>query len=382
MDLSLFNIHDGFPEAICRGYRSGFLTLDDYRRLGSCESLEDFRTALDDTDYGQFMQDEPSPLEVSMVTGRAKDKLAQEFRYLRAQAAAPFDKFLDYIAMEKMINNIILLLQGTLNNKAPKELLSSSALDPLGWFEEMKTIPTMDPAAGYRDLYQTILIDTPVGPYFEEFLNSLQTEDGNVDVANVLNETDLEIMKNILKKAWLEDFHQFCLSLGSTTEEVMGHILKMEADFRVMVVTMNALNTPLGSATQLADRNALYPNFGYLFPEGAEKLRKAFNETTVRAALEPYAQYCKLFDSCKEFYEADGGKQGVGKAKSIEDLLYVENVAMYELAFEQQYHYGVAYAWVKLREQEIRNLEWIANMIIMGRRDRVDDIIHIFKPRF
>merc|ERR1712093_398471 len=97
--------------------------------------------------------------------------------------------------------------------------------------------------------------------------------------------------------------------------------------------------------------------------------------------LEPYAQYCKLFDSCKEFYEADGSK-GVGKAKSIEDLLYVENVAMYELAFEQQYHYGVAYAWVKLREQEIRNLEWIANMIIMGRRDRVDDIIHIFKPRY
>jgi len=130
---------------------------------------------------------------------------------------------------------------------------------------------------------------------------------------------------------------------------VMGHILKMEADFRVMVVTMNALNTPLGSAQQLADRNALYPNFGYLFPEGAEKLRKAFNETTVRAALEPYAQYCKLFDSCKEFYEADKGGAAVGKAKSIEDLLYVENVAMYELAFEQQYHYGVAYAWVAAR---------------------------------
>merc|ERR1712146_589496 len=27
--------------------------------------------------------------------------------------------------------------------------------------------------------------------------------------------------------------------------------------------------------------------------------------------------------------------------KSIEDLIYVQNVNMYELAFEQQYHYGV-----------------------------------------
>merc|ERR1712093_251511 len=244
-----------------------------------------------------------------------------------------------------------------------------------------KTIPTMDPAAGYRDLYQTILIDTPIGKYFEEFLNSLQSDDGSLDVAAVLTETDLEIMKNILKKAWLEDFHAFCLSLGGSTEEVMGHVLKMEADFRVLVVTMNALNTPLGSAQQLADRNALYPNFGYLFPEGADKIRKAFNETTVRAALEPYANYLKLYDQCKEFYESDS-KKAVGKMKSIEDLLYQETVSMYELAFEEQYHYGVAYAWVKLREQEIRNLEWIANMILMGRRDKVEEIIHIFKPRF
>merc|ERR1719453_865573 len=111
----------------------------------------------------------------------------------------------------------------------------------------------------------------------------------------------------------MEDFFKFCSELGGTTEEVMGHLLKMEADFRVMVVTMNALNTPLGSAQQLADRNALYPNFGYLFPEGAEKLRKAFNETTVRAALEPYAQYCKFFDHVKEFYQADSKTGGIGK---------------------------------------------------------------------
>merc|ERR1719224_91117 len=141
----------------------------------------------------------------------------------------------------------------------------------------MKTIPTLDPSGGDRDPYQTILIDTPVGPYFESFLQSIQSEDGNVDVAQVLSETDLDI-------------------------------LKMEADFAVLSVTLNALNTPLGSAQQLADRNALYPNFGYLFPEGAEKVRKAFNETTVRAALEPYANYLKLYDACKEFYESDSKK--------------------------------------------------------------------------
>merc|ERR1719473_1339607 len=145
------------------------------------------------------------------------------------------------------------------------------------------------------------------------------------------------------------------MGLGGTTAEVMGHILKMEADFMVLSVTLNAMNTPLGSAQKLEEREALYPNFGYLFPEGREKVRKSFNETTVRAAIEPYANYLKLYDACKEFYESDSAKKGgVGKMKSIEDLLY-----------------GVAYAWVKLREQEIRNMEWMANMIIMDRRDRM-----------
>merc|ERR1719408_1137890 len=145
-----------------------------------------------------------------------------------------------------------------------------------------------------------------------------------MDVNSVLSAADLELMKNILKKAWLEDFHTFCTGLGGTTAEVMGHMLKMEADFRVMLVTMNALNTPLGSSAQKLDRDALYPNFGYMFPEGAQKIRSAFNDSTVRAAIEPYGAYVKLFDECKDFYESGGKK--IGATKSIEDLIYVQNV--------------------------------------------------------
>ena len=37
----------------------------------------------------------------------------------------------------------------------------------------MKTIPNMDVSQGYDDIYRTILIETPVGPYFERFLETL-----------------------------------------------------------------------------------------------------------------------------------------------------------------------------------------------------------------
>jgi V-type H+-transporting ATPase subunit d len=232
------------------------------------------------------------------------------------------------------------------------------------------------------------LIDTPIGQYFREFMETIGSGASSMpEVSAVLTETDLEIMKNLLKKAWLEDFYYFCTESlsGSTTEAMMGDLLRSEADFRVLMVTLNALNSPLGTSQQISDRNALYPSFGYLYPDGTNRIRRAWNEQTVRAALEPFEKFALMYDQCKQLYdkEASGGiDQSKGRFKSIEDLLFVELAKMYEMSFENQFHYGVFYAWVKLGEQEIRNIEWICNMVQMGRKGDVDDIIPLFPRRF
>ncbi len=351
-------------------------------------ACSDIRTALDESDYAQFLQDEPSPLNPSAIVSRCREKLASEFKYVRAQVDGNLGKFLDYIRYEKMIDNIVMIISGTISNKSPKELLAK--VDPLGWFEELRTIPSMDFTQGYDDLYRTILIDTPIAPYFKEFLESVGgRESGRTmqDVSGILTETDLEIMRNMLKKSWLEDFNVFCTEAlsGSTTEEIMGGLLKWEADFRVLMVTLNALNSPLGTSQQIADRNALYPSFGYLYPDGTNRIRRAWNEQTVRAALEPFEKYASLYEQCKQFYDKDAAKtidHSKGRFKSIEDLLFVELEKLYEMCFENQFHYGVFYAWVKLGEQEVRNIEWICNMVQMGRKSDSDDIIPLFARRY
>mmetsp|Transcript_55025 Transcript_55025/g.178863 ORF Transcript_55025/g.178863 Transcript_55025/m.178863 type:complete len:396 (-) Transcript_55025:205-1392(-) len=394
MELSIFNLKHGFSEAVVRGLRSGFLGPEDCRRLGTSDTLEDMRSALEESDYGTFLQDEPSPLLVSTISKKCYEKLADEFRYVKAQTVEPLTTFMDFIAREKMIDNVVMIIQGVLNNKAPIEL--QEKVHPLGVFEGMKVImsETFDVQGGFDDVYRIFLVDTPIGPYFEEYLRDADREKDEMSragietsqVGGILTKQDLEIMKATLKKAWLEDFNEFCQGLGGTTAEVMGHMLKMEADFRVLLVTLNALNTNLSTESKLQDRNALYPSFGYLYPEGTKELRKVWNDTTVRAALEPYTKYLSLFDQVKQFYEAEtsvteGGKS-VGQFQSIEDLIYAENVHMYEMAFEQQYHFGVFYAWVKLKEQEIRNVRWIANMVILGTKEHIDDtIVPIFQPR-
>merc|ERR1719263_2129288 len=131
-------------------------------------------------------------------------------------------------------------------------------------------------------------------------------------------------MKATLKKAWLEDFYGFVQQQGGGTQEVMGNLLKMEADFRVLLVTFNSLTTGLSSDQNREDRNALMPTFGYLYPEGYKELRKAWNETTVRTALEPYADYLNLFNEVKEFYNQEKSGNVAGMT-SIEDLIYKEN---------------------------------------------------------
>lgn len=239
------------------------------------------------------------------------------------------------------------------------------------------------------------MCDTPIGPYFDEYLKiaDLDPDEAprtgfnagfNMDqVGGLLDKADPEVMKATLKKFWLQDFHSFVMSLGGTTAEVFGDILKTEADFKILLVTLNAMNTELSSEGNIkAKRNPLYPNFGYLYPEGAKSLYTAWNEASVRTALEPYEKYNKLYETVKSFYDSDADRSSMAGMQSIEDLIYAENVKMYEMAFEQQYHFAILYAWLKLKEQEIRNIRWIANMVVLGTKDQIDNtIVPIFAPR-
>ena len=55
--IATFNIQHGFPEALVRGMRSSFLGDADYHHLTQCETLDDIRLNLTETDYADSIAD-------------------------------------------------------------------------------------------------------------------------------------------------------------------------------------------------------------------------------------------------------------------------------------------------------------------------------------
>ena len=59
--------------------------------------VADLKLHLQSTDYGNFLQNEAGPLNVSVIDDRLREKLVTEFRHLRNQALEPMATFMDFI---------------------------------------------------------------------------------------------------------------------------------------------------------------------------------------------------------------------------------------------------------------------------------------------
>jgi V-type H+-transporting ATPase subunit d len=65
-DLTTFNVFHGFTEALVRGMRSSFLKDTDYHHLTQCETLDDVRLNLTESDYSEALADSSSMTPASL----------------------------------------------------------------------------------------------------------------------------------------------------------------------------------------------------------------------------------------------------------------------------------------------------------------------------
>ena len=398
-----------YIEGVVRGYRNNLLNGQHYANLTQCENIDgqfllqtcelhasntfeivDVKLQLAPA-YGDFLATLPPNPSTSALAAKTTDKLVSEFRYLQAQATGSLAKFMEYLTYGYMIDNVALLITGTLHERDTRELLERC--HPLGWFE---TMPVLCVATNIEELYNSVLVETPLAPYFK---GSLSHQD--------LDELNIEIVRNTLYKNYLEDFHHFVNTnpdfKGTPTQEIMSEILEFEADRRAINITLNSFGTELSKQ----DRRKLYPEFGKLYPDGSLMLSRADDVESVALAVSGVAEYKAFFDAVGL---NQGGAEGLGNmgggssadGKSLEDLFYQREMELSKIVFTRQFTSAVVYAWVKLREQvgyfpflsflsfryiyialltdeqEIRNITWIAECIAQHQKERIGNYISVF----
>ncbi|CAG8671735.1 11344_t:CDS:2, partial [Paraglomus occultum] len=135
-----------------------------------------------------------------------------------------------------------------------------------------------------------------------------------------------------------------------------------EADRRAINITINSFGTELSRD----DRAKLFPKLGKLYPDGHSKLARADDYDQVKNIVEVWAEYRPFFDT------------SLSEAKTLEDSFFEYEVHLNKLTFQQQFNYAIFYAFLKLKEQEIRNIVWIAECINQGQKERINNYIPIF----
>jgi V-type H+-transporting ATPase subunit d len=373
--LVSFNMEYGFVEGLVRGLRSGFLKAFEYKQLCQCNTFEDVKLVLGDTDYAPVLQNLGKLTRESLLQ-RIQQKWVDEFLFMRAQAVGALATFMDFITYEHLIDSFSFIVAGIINgNSSPKELLAKC--HPLGRSPHLKSLLTFEQfegADGLVELYRTVLVDMPIGPYFSRyFAGEVKGDQPSREIARVYNEVEVHVITDMIKRLWMEDFHNYCKSLRGETWAVMKELLEFSADRRAITIvnssfTHSALNDPV---SREKDRQELFCTFGSLYPDATHSsFRKVGEPAQLQQALSNYPKFKEIFKSAQE-----GGAAG-----SIEDVLRQMEVKQTAQAFDGQSHFASFYAFVNLKKQEYENLNWIFTCIESNRSEKDKNLkwINIF----
>ncbi|ALC47271.1 VhaAC39-1 [Drosophila busckii] len=344
-----FNQECGYLEGITRGFKNGMLKYSDYLNLTQCENIDDLTANIQATEWGHMVHTETEEPDVELLSTRMRDRVVAQYNYLRNHATEPLSTFLEYMRYEYMIDNVVLLIAGLNNHRPMKKLLS--LCHPLGLFDELEAIEV---ASNTQELFSAVLIDTPIAKFISDNMSFKQFAD-----------IDVEIVRATLFKAYLEDFYNYCKKLGGTTADVMKNLLSFEADRRSITIAVNSLE---GSLT-IQKRLSLFPTCGKLGPMSLDALAHSLDYEQVRTiSVSACSDYSGMFDSIER--DADN-------IITLEDRFLMQEAKLHVRSFLQQFHFGVFYSYIKLKDMECRNIIWIAECIVQRQKDKVNAFIPI-----
>lgn len=354
--MLFFNAENGYLDGILRGYRSALITRQQYHNFTQCENLDDLKVQLQTTDYGEYLMDLASPVKPEMIGARLREAMIDRFQYIRGNAGESLGAFLDYARLSYMIDNVVLIIGGMQHGEEGKVLLEQC--HPLGHFESMAALTV---TRSLEEVYSLVLIDSPLAPYFQTLLIGSNNSESLEDVK-------VEIIRNRLYRAWLEDWNQWIESnCDDQTIALMGPLLAFEADRRTMAIALNA------QSLSRDDRLSMMPRLGSLWQADAlERLARIETDDELRGVLE------EINPSLARLLTPAGAGNAASDPHSNEFLLYRHEVELCKESFDRLFTLAPFYCWMRLQEIEQRNVVWIAECILQQQKELIGHYLEIF----
>eukprot|EP00461_Guttulinopsis_vulgaris_P001212 UN01212 len=360
--LATFAFNYGFQEAYIKGLRSTFLTQSDYKALQGVETIEDFRTVLQDTDYIVAMQGIQNP-RPQTIYAKAYEKWVKEFEFLKMQGTGKVAAFLDLLSHEYLISNVVALIAATVKGSSPEDVLAHC--HPLGNSPYLQSLFTFDKEDSLLDLYRIVLVDMPIGKYFSKYFDAeVRSGDPQRALHGTFKEVDMVVISDQLRKLWLEELWDYSQSLGGATWEMMKPMLEFEADRRAIEIVYNSIQikSSYSDPQHRAARQDLFCSFGKLYPTCTARDIGNFINVDSIAALQSAVDYVPEY--------ANALRQAVEGTTTLSDALKAIEVNTLIAGCAGQAHLGTIYSFSKLKAIELENIRSLANSAALRRSNK------------
>lgn len=256
------------------------------------------------------------------------------------------------------------MIEGVKNNIDTEILLKRA--DPLGEFEQLKNIRMVD-GEDYGSLYETVLIDLPIGRYFRQLLANEDASRSD-QIAEAMKDYKPEKIKNMLKKIWLRELHTFVNEhLNATSKPILNDLIMFESDCMTIQVILNTLGSKaMTGPNKVTERERYINNIGYLVPDRIKQLIEADSLQKVKEAVSPFGDYAAMLEPIQDLRDGDEGGDLDAGGPSIDEIMAKAKSKRWSMAFEDQFHFGVFFAYLRLKEQEIKNVVWLAELVSLN----------------